>query len=245
MAWAVRSVMLAGRRRCPGSGPWGRGRSPRVRARGRSGASSCRRARRERLTPDNYISSRDNLREQKNTELFLTCLLTGSDLFADPGRGLGPGHSAGSGTYDKASEAGWIFSGSKLSRAAHANYTGPNRVVQRRCVSARRRPRWRSQEVTHMPEDRFAVQVVGGMPVVRRPRKSTSAMPNGCGQLCSKHPRMDAARWVVDMSGTQFCDSSGIHVLVRAHKRAQAEFGELLLVLPSQQPLARLRDHRH
>ena len=38
---------------------------------------------------------------------------------------------------------------------------------------------------------------------------------------------------VVDMSGTQFCDSSGIHVLVRAHKRAQAEFGELLLVLPA------------
>ena len=32
------------------------------------------------------------------------------------------------------------------------------------------------------------------------------------------------------MAGTQFCDSSGLHTLLAAHKRAQAEGGELLLV---------------
>jgi anti-sigma B factor antagonist len=33
------------------------------------------------------------------------------------------------------------------------------------------------------------------------------------------------------MSRTQFCDSAGLNVLVRTHKRAQADGGELLLVI--------------
>jgi len=36
---------------------------------------------------------------------------------------------------------------------------------------------------------------------------------------------------VVDMARTQFCDSAGLHVLFRAHKRARAEGSELLLVI--------------
>jgi anti-anti-sigma factor len=36
---------------------------------------------------------------------------------------------------------------------------------------------------------------------------------------------------VVDMAQTQICDSAGLNVLVRAHKRARAEGGELLLVI--------------
>jgi hypothetical protein len=35
------------------------------------------------------------------------------------------------------------------------------------------------------------------------------------------------------MTSTQFCDSSGLHTLLAAHKRAQAEGGELLLVIPA------------
>jgi anti-anti-sigma regulatory factor len=34
------------------------------------------------------------------------------------------------------------------------------------------------------------------------------------------------------MTRTRFCDSSGLHTLLAAHKRAQAEGGELLLVIP-------------
>jgi hypothetical protein len=34
------------------------------------------------------------------------------------------------------------------------------------------------------------------------------------------------------MSRTRFCDSAGFTVLVRAHKRAVAEGGELRLVIP-------------
>ena len=33
------------------------------------------------------------------------------------------------------------------------------------------------------------------------------------------------------MTRTQFCDSSGLHTLLAAHKRAQAEGGELLLAI--------------
>jgi anti-sigma B factor antagonist len=43
-----------------------------------------------------------------------------------------------------------------------------------------------------------------------------------------------AARWgyatiAADMSATQFCDSSGLHVLVRVHERTLAEGGQLRL----------------
>jgi anti-anti-sigma factor len=38
---------------------------------------------------------------------------------------------------------------------------------------------------------------------------------------------------VIDMTMTRFCDSSGLHTLLAAHKRAKAEGGELLLVIPA------------
>jgi anti-anti-sigma factor len=38
---------------------------------------------------------------------------------------------------------------------------------------------------------------------------------------------------VVDMTGTQFCASAGLGVLVRAHNWALAEGGELRLVIPA------------
>jgi anti-sigma B factor antagonist len=34
------------------------------------------------------------------------------------------------------------------------------------------------------------------------------------------------------MSRTRFCDTAGLHALVGAHKRAQAEGGEVRLVIP-------------
>jgi anti-sigma B factor antagonist len=37
---------------------------------------------------------------------------------------------------------------------------------------------------------------------------------------------------VVDMTRTRFCDSSGLHVLIAAHRRAGAEGRAVLLVIP-------------
>jgi anti-sigma B factor antagonist len=82
-----------------------------------------------------------------------------------------------------------------------------------------------------MPEDRFAVQVFGGIPVVTTPEEVDISNAERLRTALLEASGHGRGTLVVDMSATQFCDSSGIHVLLRAHKRAQAEFGELLLVL--------------
>jgi anti-sigma B factor antagonist len=46
---------------------------------------------------------------------------------------------------------------------------------------------------------------------------------------------------IADMTGTRFCDSSGIGVLVRAHKRAVANHTQLRLVVASTVVLAAMR----
>jgi anti-sigma B factor antagonist len=48
------------------------------------------------------------------------------------------------------------------------------------------------------------------------------------------------ARFVVDLTGTTFCASSGIGVLARAHKRALADGGELRLVIPASAAVLRV-----
>jgi anti-sigma B factor antagonist len=82
-----------------------------------------------------------------------------------------------------------------------------------------------------MPEVEFPVEVVAGMPVVAVPEEIDITI---AGSL--RAALLAAARghgtFVVDMSQTRFCDSSGLHALVAAHKRAQAEGGEVLLVIP-------------
>ena len=82
-----------------------------------------------------------------------------------------------------------------------------------------------------MPEDKFPVEVVRGVPVVAAPeeiditnaealRAALLAAADGHGTL------------VVDMTRTRFCDSSGLHVLIAAHRRAGAEGRAVLLVIP-------------
>lgn len=39
---------------------------------------------------------------------------------------------------------------------------------------------------------------------------------------------------VVDMTSTHFCDAAGLHTLIAAHNRAQAEGGGLRLVVPAE-----------
>jgi anti-sigma B factor antagonist len=84
-----------------------------------------------------------------------------------------------------------------------------------------------------MHDGGFPVEVVGGVPVVATPEEIdiTNAPMLRCALLAA------AARGhgtlVADLSRTRFCDSSALHTLLAAHKRAQAEGGELLLVIPS------------
>jgi anti-anti-sigma factor len=86
-------------------------------------------------------------------------------------------------------------------------------------------------EVTPMPEASFPVQVVGGVPVVTAPEEIDITNAAGLRAVLLEATGHGSRTLVVDMAQTQFCDSAGLHVLVRAHKRAQAEGGELLLVI--------------
>jgi anti-sigma B factor antagonist len=83
-----------------------------------------------------------------------------------------------------------------------------------------------------MQDGGFPVELVNGVPVVAAPEEvDVTNAPELRSAL------LDAAAHglgtlVADMTRTRFCDSSGLHTLLAAHRRAQAEGGELLLVIP-------------
>jgi anti-sigma B factor antagonist len=82
-----------------------------------------------------------------------------------------------------------------------------------------------------MPAVEYSVKSVNGLPVVSAPAEIDAGNADELRQLllaCADHGH---AVLVVDMSGTAFCDSTGLHQLVRAHKRAIAAGGEVRLVM--------------
>ena len=82
-----------------------------------------------------------------------------------------------------------------------------------------------------MLDGRFPFEVVNGVPVVTAPEEidiTNAPKLRSALLVAAAHGR---GRLVADMTGTQFCDSSGVHTLLAAHKRAQAEDGELLLAI--------------
>jgi anti-sigma B factor antagonist len=85
--------------------------------------------------------------------------------------------------------------------------------------------------VANVPEHRLAVAVVAGVPVVTAPEEIDITNAAGLRTALLEASAQGNGTFVVDMSGTRFCDSAGIHALVRAHKRSQAEGGEMLLAV--------------
>jgi anti-anti-sigma factor len=82
-----------------------------------------------------------------------------------------------------------------------------------------------------MPEASFLVEVVGGVPVVTAPEEIDITNAAGLRAALLEAAAHGSGTLVADMAQTQFCDSAGLHVLVRAHKRARADGGQLLLVI--------------
>ena len=82
-----------------------------------------------------------------------------------------------------------------------------------------------------MPETSFPVEVVSGVPVVTAPEEIDITNAPGLRAALLQAAAHGSTTLVADMAQTQFCDSAGLNVLVRAHKRAQADGGELLLVI--------------
>ncbi len=84
-----------------------------------------------------------------------------------------------------------------------------------------------------MLDGRFPFEVVSGVPVVTAPEEIDITNAPELRSALVEAAARGHGTLVADMTGTQFCDSSGLHTLLAAHKRAQAEGGELLLVIPA------------
>jgi anti-anti-sigma factor len=82
-----------------------------------------------------------------------------------------------------------------------------------------------------MAEASFPVEVVSGVPVVTAPEEIDIANAPGLRAALLDAAAHGSRTLVVDMAQTQFCDSAGLNVLVRAHQQAEARGFELLLVI--------------
>jgi anti-sigma B factor antagonist len=84
-----------------------------------------------------------------------------------------------------------------------------------------------------MRDDRFPVELISGVPVLAAPEEIDITNAPDLRSALLEAAADGPGTVVADMTRTRFCDSSGLHALLAAHKRAQAEGGELLLVIPS------------
>jgi anti-sigma B factor antagonist len=86
--------------------------------------------------------------------------------------------------------------------------------------------------VVQVPEARFPVEVTRGVPVVAAPEEIDITSADALRGALLEAAARGHGTFVVDMSRTRFCDSSALHTLIAAHRRARAEDGEVLLVIP-------------
>jgi anti-sigma B factor antagonist len=84
-----------------------------------------------------------------------------------------------------------------------------------------------------MADPRYPFVIIGGVPVVNAPLNIDAANAESFEKILLRAVSCRQAPVVVNMTGTLFCDSAGVRVLVRAHKRALTKGGELLLVIPA------------
>jgi anti-sigma B factor antagonist len=84
---------------------------------------------------------------------------------------------------------------------------------------------------TAMPDLSFPVSLVNGMAVVTTPGEIdiSNASLLRTALVTATHSAAEIV--VVDMSGTEYCDSTGLNVLVRAQKKAEPARVQLRLVV--------------
>lgn len=84
-----------------------------------------------------------------------------------------------------------------------------------------------------MTDIQYQRQMVDGTPVVAAPAEIDITTADQLHTALLQATRGAHPTIVVDLTRTRFCDSAGLHTLIRAHKRAHAEGGELRLVIPA------------
>lgn len=91
-----------------------------------------------------------------------------------------------------------------------------------------------------MPEVRYLRKMIEGVPVMAAPAEIDITTAKRLRAVLLDSAARGHTTIVVDMTGTVFCDSSGLHTLLRAHQRAVAEGGGLRLVVPSDGAVRRI-----
>jgi anti-sigma B factor antagonist len=91
-----------------------------------------------------------------------------------------------------------------------------------------------------VPDGSCSFLIVGGVPVVTAPSEIDVTTAGQLRAMFAAWAARGHTTVVVDMTATEFCDSAGLTVLVRAHKQAMAEGGELRLVLPASGAVPRI-----
>jgi anti-sigma B factor antagonist len=84
-----------------------------------------------------------------------------------------------------------------------------------------------------MHVDGFPLEMVNGVAVVAAPEEIDITNAPELRSALLEATAYGRGTLVADLTRTQFCDSSGLHTLLAAHKRARAEGGEMLLVIPA------------
>lgn len=84
-----------------------------------------------------------------------------------------------------------------------------------------------------MPEIRYLRTMIDGVPVVIAPPEIDTTTAGQLRAVLRDTAARGQATVVVDLTRTRFCDSRGLHTLLRAHKLARADGGELRLVIPA------------
>jgi anti-sigma B factor antagonist len=82
-----------------------------------------------------------------------------------------------------------------------------------------------------MHDGRFPCEVINGVPVVAAPEQIDMTNAPELGAALLEAAAHGHGTIVADLTRTQFCDSSGLHTLLAAHKQARDEDGEMLLVI--------------
>ena len=82
-----------------------------------------------------------------------------------------------------------------------------------------------------MQDGSCPVELISGVPVVTAPEEIDITNAPALRLALLEAGAHGQGTLAVDMTATRFCDSSGLHVLLAAHKRAQAQGGELVVVI--------------
>jgi anti-anti-sigma factor len=82
-----------------------------------------------------------------------------------------------------------------------------------------------------MADAGFSIEMLGSVPVVATPAEIDVSNAALLRLVLLRAGANAHGMFVVDMSRTRFCDTAGLHALVRAHKRALGEGGRVVLVI--------------